>query len=88
MSGSTLNGNGGGAIYSATSSPLTISDVDFSSNGAPLGGAISTVKQIYTDMTTKPSKATAGYQGAVPAYLTAEISNYQAALARLSSSSS
>jgi hypothetical protein len=55
---------------------------------AQLGGAISTVKQIYTDMTTKPSKATAGYQGAVPAYLTAEISNYQAALARLSSSSS
>jgi hypothetical protein len=55
---------------------------------AQLGGAITTVKQIYTDMTTKPSKTTAGYQGAVPAYLTAEISNYQAALARLSSSSS
>jgi len=55
---------------------------------AQLGGAISTVKQIYTDMTTTPSKTTAGYQGAVPAYLTAEISNYQAALARLTSSSS
>jgi hypothetical protein len=39
-------------------------------------------------MTTKPSTATAGFQGAVPAYLTAEISNYQAALARLTSSSS
>ncbi len=55
---------------------------------AQLGGAITTVKQIYTDMTTKPSKTTAGYQGAVPAYLTTEISNYQAALARLTSSSS
>ena len=53
---------------------------------AQLGGAITTVKQIYTDMTTKPSKTTAGYQGAVPAYLTAEISNYQAALARLTGS--
>ena len=54
---------------------------------AQLGGAITTVKQIYTDMTTKPSTSTAGYNGAVPAYLTAEISNYQAALARLTSSS-
>jgi hypothetical protein len=53
---------------------------------AQLGGAITTVKQIYTDMTTKPSTQTAGYQGAVPAYLTAEIANYQAALARLTSS--
>ncbi len=55
---------------------------------AQLGAAITTVKQIYTDMTTKPSTQTAGYQGPVPAYLTAEIANYQAALARLTSSSS
>ncbi|HEY3890055.1 MAG TPA: WD40 repeat domain-containing protein, partial [Caulobacteraceae bacterium] len=42
---------------------------------AQLGGAITTVKQIYTDMTTKPSTQTAGYNGPVPAYLTAEIAN-------------
>ncbi|HEX4199371.1 MAG TPA: hypothetical protein VHZ26_18195 [Caulobacteraceae bacterium] len=55
---------------------------------AQLGGAITTVKQIYSDMTTKPKSQTAGVNGPVPAYLTAEISNYQAALARLTSSSS
>jgi hypothetical protein len=53
---------------------------------AQLGGAITSVKQIYTDMTTKPSATTAGVNGPVPAYLTAEIANYQAALARLTSS--
>jgi hypothetical protein len=55
---------------------------------AQLGGAITAVKQIYTDMTTKPSTKTAGVNGPVPAYLTAEISSYQAALARLTSASS
>ncbi len=64
------------------------STADISNALAQLGGAITTVKQIYTDMTTKPTNHTAGYQGAVPAYLTAEISNYQAALARLTSASS
>jgi len=52
---------------------------------AQLGGAISTVKQIYTDMTTKPSTQ-AGVNGPVPAYLTAEIANYQAAMVRLTGS--
>ena len=68
-------------------SSLSLSSPGGISNAlAQLGGAITTVKQIYTDMTTKPSTQTAGFQGAVPAYLTAEISNYQAALARLTSS--
>jgi hypothetical protein len=68
-------------------SSLSLSSPGGISNAlAQLGGAITTVKQIYTDMTTKPSAQTAGYQGAVPAYLTAEIANYQAALARLTSS--
>lgn len=54
-----------------------------------LASAIATVKQIYTDMTTAPStKTSAGYTGSAPAYLTAEIANYQAALSRLQSSSS
>jgi hypothetical protein len=64
------------------------STADIQNALAQLGSAISTVKQIYTDMTTKPTKQTAGNTGSVPAYLTAEISNYQAALARLTSSSS
>jgi hypothetical protein len=53
---------------------------------AQLGGAITTVKQIYTDMTTRPKTQTAGFNGPVPAYLTAQIASYQAALARLSGS--
>ena len=54
---------------------------------AQLGGAISTVKSIYSAMTTPPSTASAGASGPAPAYLTAEIANYQAALTRLTSSS-
>jgi hypothetical protein len=51
-----------------------------------LANAISTVKQIYTDMTTAPSTtASHGSTGAAPAYLTTEIANYQAALERLQS---
>ena len=53
---------------------------------AQLGGAINTVKTIYSAMTTKPSATTGGANGPVPAYLTAEIANYQAALARLTGS--
>jgi hypothetical protein len=48
---------------------------------AQIGGAISTVKQIYSQMTTPP--APPGAHGPVPAFLTAEIANYRAALARL-----
>ena len=50
---------------------------------AQLGGALTTVKQIYADMTTKPQPTGPGVNGPVPAYLTAEIANYQAALVRL-----
>ena len=53
---------------------------------AQLSAAITTVKQIYTDMTTKPSTQGAGVNGPVPAYLTAEIANYQAAMIRLTGS--
>jgi hypothetical protein len=37
-------------------------------------------------MTTKPSTQGAGVNGPVPAYLTAEIANYQAAMIRLTGS--
>jgi hypothetical protein len=56
---------------------------------AVLGAAVVTIKQIYSDMTTPPSTTrTAGNTGSAPAYLTAEIANYKAALARLQSASS
>jgi hypothetical protein len=50
---------------------------------AQLGGAINTVKSIYSNMTTAPSAQANGVNDPVPAYLTAEIANYQAALVRL-----
>ena len=55
-----------------------------------LATAIADVQSIYTDMTTaKPTTTAAGGTGGtVPAYLTAQISNYQLALARLTGSSS
>ncbi len=56
------------------------SSLDAANALAQLGGAITTVKQIYSQMTTPPSNNTSG---PVPAWLTAEIANYQAALARL-----
>ena len=53
---------------------------------AALGKAASTVQGIYTDMTTPPAPA-ASTAGAVPAYLTAQIADYQAALSRLTGGS-
>lgn len=54
-----------------------------------LGNAIITVQGIYVDMKTPPSAASSSAaSGAVPAYLTNEIANYQAALQRLTGSSS
>jgi hypothetical protein len=50
---------------------------------AVLGAAMVTIKQIYTDLTTPASTTRAGTNGAAPAYITAEIASYQAALARL-----
>ncbi len=48
-----------------------------------LGAAVTTIKQIYTDMTTAPSTTNNTSSGTAPAYLTAEIASYQAALQRL-----
>ncbi len=49
-----------------------------------LGAAASTVQGIYTDMTTAPTPSSSS-SGSVPAYLTNEIADYQAALQRLTS---
>ncbi|HTI66437.1 MAG TPA: transcriptional regulator [Caulobacteraceae bacterium] len=48
---------------------------------AQLLGALSNIRSIYRDMTTVPTTTTAS--GTVPAYLTAQIANYQQALNRL-----
>ena len=54
---------------------------------AALSSAMAKLKGIYSDMVTQPSTtaATAAITGTVPTYLTNEIAQYQAALARLSS---
>jgi hypothetical protein len=49
---------------------------------AQLLGALSSIRSIYRDMTTKPSTASRS-SGPVPAYLTNQIANYQQALNRL-----
>ena len=54
---------------------------------AMLGAAVTSIKQIYTDMTTPPS-TTNRSTGQAPAYLTAEIASYQAALTRLQGANS
>ena len=51
--------------------------------GAALSGAITTIKGIFANMTTAPKVGNGSASGSVPTYLTNEISNYQAALARL-----
>ncbi len=55
-----------------------------------LDNAISLVKGIYVDMKTPPSAtaSSSSSSGTVPAYLTNEIANYQAALQRLTGSTS
>lgn len=53
---------------------------------AVLGAAMVTIKQIYTDLTTPASTSKTKNTGTAPAYLTAEIASYKAALARLQSS--
>ena len=58
---------------------------------ASLTNAQSVLKSIYLDMNTKPSTASSASKsssGKVPAYLTAEISNYQSGLARLEGATS
>jgi hypothetical protein len=59
---------------------------------AALSSATGTVARIYTNMTTPPAAKKTGAtntsaNGAVPAYLTAEIASYQSALARLTAGS-
>jgi hypothetical protein len=59
---------------------------------AALSSATGTVARIYTNMTTPPTVKKTGAtnnsaNGAVPAYLTAEIASYQSALARLTAGS-
>ena len=50
----------------------------------PDATATSTVRSIYRDLTTPPpDPAAAAASGSVPKYLTDQISNYQAALSRL-----
>ena len=63
---------------------------DVAATQKSLATAIADVKSIYSDLTTaKPAATTGGSTGGtVPAYLTAQISNYKLALARLSGSSS
>jgi len=49
-----------------------------------IANALTTIKSIYTNMPTPAStKTSSGTTGAAPAYLTAEIAQYQAALTRL-----
>ena len=52
-----------------------------------LATAVAEVQSIYSDLTTAKSTGTST-SGTVPAYITAQIANYQQALARLSGSSS
>jgi hypothetical protein len=49
-------------------------------------GAIAAVKSVYHDMNTPPSQGNGVGNGTVPTYLTNQIANYQAALARLTGS--
>ncbi|HXQ09956.1 MAG TPA: hypothetical protein VN805_03045 [Caulobacteraceae bacterium] len=77
----TLKANYGLGLESSLS---LNSKLDIANALAQLGGAITTVKQVYSQMTTPPS---VGVSGPVPAYLTAEIASYQAALARLTAGS-
>jgi hypothetical protein len=71
--------------YSLNLSSLTSlsSPAKATAAGAALSLAISAVKSIYTDMTTAPAVGAGSSSGKVPTYLTNEIANYQAALARL-----
>ena len=52
-----------------------------------LAAAAATLKSVYADMTTPPPSPTSATGGDVPQYLTDQISNYQAALERLTGSS-
>ena len=52
---------------------------------ALLTSALQTVRLIYTDLTTPAHTSKGNTSGKAPAYLTAQIANYQQALQRLTS---
>ncbi len=65
------------------SSTLDINDpTDLKAALAALGSSLSTVRSIYSGMVNPPPKTSAA-SGTVPKYLTDQLANYQAALARL-----
>ena len=69
---------------------LSLADsADIAQTQSTLATAIADVQSIYYDMTTAKSTTTGGSTGGtVPAYITAQISNYQLALERLTGASS
>ncbi len=63
------------------------SPADIKQAMAALANAISVVQGVYQNMITPPASATANTTGTVPKYLTDQLANYQAGLARLTGSS-
>ena len=63
------------------------STADIANAKAQIEQAVSVVKALYSDLTTKPLPKTTGSSssGKVPAYLTSQISDYKTALTRLQS---
>jgi hypothetical protein len=63
---------------------LSITDTTSAKNAqSVLQSALSTVRAIYANMTSPPDTPSTASSGPVPAYLTAQIADYQQALARL-----
>lgn len=85
--GKTVSADGGGAVYGLNlPNNFSLATADDTKAALKiLGNALSKIRTAYADLQTaampKPPKTKAG--GAVPAYLTNQISNYQAALDRL-----
>lgn len=68
----------------ALASSFDLSTVDgFKKAQSALMAAASTARTVYREMNTDVAAPTSAKGGAVPAYLTAQLSNYQAALRRL-----
>ena len=63
------------------------STTDIAATQKTLSTAIADVQSIYSDLTTAKSTTTGSTGGTVPAYITAQISNYKLALSRLTGSS-
>jgi hypothetical protein len=88
--GATVPADGGPKIYGlGLSSTLNIdSAAQISHARAVVGAAMGIVRRAYQDLVTAASPQTAaaanGKTGTVPAYLSAQLANLQAGLARLS----